>query len=268
LPEGSIALSPDVVEVDYAGNVLREELPFDINMDVRVHIKDKFKVTGSNVHTAVGGELHLLQQAGQPMRLFCNLNTRGGELRAYQQMLRIKRGVFSFSGSPTNPLLDVRAQRSIVSSGVTVGVQVRGRLEEELSLEVFSDPDMPQGEAMSYLVRGRGLDTGAGSDGTAMALSLASGVVNRSALVSELNRLPGINNIAFGADSTADSTTDDTAATLSGYIGERIYLSYGIGLYEPINVLTARLYLRPRLWLEVVSRLENSIDLYYSFDID
>ena len=93
---------------------------------------------------------------------------------------------------------------------------------------------------------------------------MASGVVNRSTLLSELNRIPGISQIEFGAE----GREDDTAATLSGYIGGRIYLSYGFGLYEPVNVLTSRLYLRPRLWLEVVSSLENSVDLYYSFDID
>ena len=131
-------------------------------------------------------------------------------------------------------------------------------------MEVYSEPAMSEAEAMSYLLRGRGLDTGAGADGTAMAVSMAGGVLNRSTIVSELNRIPGVSNIEFGAE----STEDDTAATLSGYIGGRIYLSYGVGLYEPINVLTTRLYLRPRLWLEVVSRLENSVDLYYSFDIE
>jgi translocation and assembly module TamB len=114
------------------------------------------------------------------------------------------------------------------------------------------------------LVRGRGLDAGAGSDGTAMALTLAGGVVNQSTLVSELNRVPGISNLEFGAT----ESDGDTAATMSGYIGERIYLSYGVGLYEPISVLTARLYLRSRLWFEVVSTLENSVDIYYSFDIN
>ncbi|MEM6582521.1 MAG: hypothetical protein AAF699_14680, partial [Pseudomonadota bacterium] len=64
------------------------------------------------------------------------------------------------------------------------------------------------------------------------------------------------------------STEEDTAATLGGYIGKRLYLSYGVGIYEPINVLTARLYLQTRLWLEVVSQIENSVDLYYSFDIN
>ena len=264
LPAGSVAVSADVVEVDYAGNVIREELPFDIHMDVQVAIEDRFKVTGSILDATLGGNLHLQQQSGRPLRLFGDLHTVTGKLRAYQQQLQIERGSISFSGSPGNPLIDVRAQREISNSNVTVGVQVRGRLEEDLILDIYSDPAMSQGEAMSYLVRGRGLDAGAGADGTAVALSLASGAVNRSTLVSELNRIPGVSNIEFGAS----GAEGDTAATVSGYIGGRIYLSYGLGLYEPINVLTTRLYLRPRLWLEVVSSLENSVDLYYSFDID
>jgi translocation and assembly module TamB len=264
LPAGSVALSSDVVQVDYTGAVIREELPVDISMDVWVRIQDSFKVTGSLLQATLGGDLHVLQQAGQPLQLFGSLKTIGGELRAYQQQLRIKRGVLSFTGTPVNPALDLRAQRDISGSNVTAGVQVQGRLQEELVLEVYSDPVMSQGEAMSYLVRGRGLDAGAGADGTAVALSLASGVVNRSTLVSELNRVPGVSDVQFGADGSGD----DTAATVSGYVGGRLYLSYGFGLYEPINVLTSRLYLGTRLWLEVVSSLENSVDLYYSFDID
>jgi autotransporter translocation and assembly factor TamB len=195
--------------------------------------------------------------------VFGNLNVIGGELRAYQQRLRITRGVLSFAGTPDNPELDVRAQRDIASENVVVGLQLQGTLNQP-KLEVFSDPVMSHGETMSYLVRGRGLDTGASSDGVAMALSLGSSLVNQSALVTELNKIPGVNNIAFGAEGTDET---DTAATVGGYIGERLYLSYGMGIYEPINVLTARLYLKTRLWLEVVSRLENSVDLYYSFDI-
>lgn len=93
---------------------------------------------------------------------------------------------------------------------------------------------------------------------------MGTSLVNQMGVLQELDKLPGINGIELGAE----GTDDDTTATLSGYIGERIYLSYGVGLYEPINVLTARLYLQTRLWVEVVSSLENSIDLYYSFDIE
>ena len=264
LPDDSVAVSSSVVEVDYAGNVVKEELPFDLSMDVRVHVLEHLTITGSNLQATLGGDLHLLQQPGRPLQLFGQLSTFGGQLRAYQQRLAIRRGRLSFSGPPTNPNIDVSAEREIVGGDVTVGVRVQGPLQEDLLLDIYSNPPMSQPDAISYLVRGRPVDTGVGADGTALALSLASGVVNRSSLVSELNRIPGISNVEFGAQ----GSEDDTAATLSGYIGERIYLSYGFGLYEPVNVLTARFYLSARLWLEVVSSLENSADLYYSFDID
>jgi autotransporter translocation and assembly factor TamB len=252
-----------VVQVDYTGNVIREELPFDLALDVRVQVENRFRVSSELIEATLGGNLHVRQRPKRPLQLFGNLDVVGGQVRAYRQSLQIKRGNLAFTGRPDNPAVNVRAQRNISGSNVIAGVHLVGTLDE-MVLEVYSEPPMSQGEAMSYLVRGRGLDASSGEDGTALALSLASGVVNRSTLVSELNRIPGVNNVTFGADGSAE----DTAAAVSGYLGNRIYLSYGVGLYEPINVLTARLYLRTRLWLEVVSSLENSIDLYYSFDID
>ncbi|MBP6700495.1 MAG: translocation/assembly module TamB domain-containing protein [Halioglobus sp.] len=264
LPQGGVILSDDVVEVDLAGTAVDTRSSLDIRMNIGLLIEDNFKILADMVNATVGGDLQLTQAPRKPLQVFGNLNVIGGELRAYQQRLRIQRGTVTFAGTPENPDLDVRAQREIPSADVVVGLQLQGSLKQA-RLGVFSNPAMSDGEAMSYLVRGRGLDSGAGADGVAMALSLGTGLVNRSALMTELNRIPGISNIAFGSEGSNES---DTAATVGGYIGERLYLSYGLGIYEPINVLTARLYLQTRLWLEVVSRLENSVDLYYSFDIE
>jgi autotransporter translocation and assembly factor TamB len=250
--------------VDLAGTAADSRLPLDTRMNIGLLIEDKFRIVGDMVNATVGGELQLSQAPRKPLQVFGNLNVIGGELRAYQQRLRIQRGTISFAGTPDNPDLDLRAQREIPGDRVVVGLQLQGSLKQA-KLEVFSDPAMSHGEAMSYLVRGRGLDSGADADGVAMALSLGAGLVNRSAVITELNRIPGISNLAFGSEGSNES---DTAATVGGYIGDRLYLSYGLGIYEPITVLTARLYLQTRLWLEVVSRLENSMDLYYSFDVD
>jgi autotransporter translocation and assembly factor TamB len=97
-----------------------------------------------------------------------------------------------------------------------------------------------------------------------MALSLGASALNQSGVLAPLNDLPGLSGITLGAE----GTDQDMSATISAYVGNRLYLSYGVGIYEPINALTARLYLRSRLWLEVVSRLESSFDLYYRFDVN
>ncbi len=264
LPPGSVSLSPDIVEVDYAGNAVAPESPFDLNAEVRVRIRDRFRVQGADLNVTVGGDLSLQQVAGQPLQVFGNLNIVGGEFRAYGQRLLVRQGRISFTGLPENPDLNLRAEREIPADDVRAGVLVSGTLEEP-QITLYSEPALSQTETLSYLVRGRGMDSGSGgADGTAMALSVGTGLVNQSGIVEGLNSLPGLRNVEFGAE----GSEDETAATVSGYIGERIYLSYGVGLYEPVNTLTARLYLQARLWLEVVSRLESSVDLYYSFDID
>ncbi len=263
LPVGSVGLSREVVIVDTLGNVIENESPFDVSVDIWLRIRDRFRVEGEGVRATLGGELHVTQVPGEEPQVFGSLNVIAGELEAYRQRLQVRRGRIAFTGPSDNPELDIMAEREIRADDVTVGARLQGRLDEPV-LEVYSNPPMPQGETMSYLVRGRGLDSGADADGTALALSVGADVVNRSGIVAELNRLPLLSDVSFGAS----GGEDDTAATVSGYIGNRLYLAYGRGLYEPINELTARLYLQSRLWLEVVSRLENSVDLYYSFDID
>jgi translocation and assembly module TamB len=263
LPAGSVSLSADVVEVDYAGRPIAQDNPLNLDADVRLRIRDRFKVQGRDLDATVGGDLSLQQRSGQPPQVFGSLNIVGGEFRAYRQRLLVRQGRIAFSGPPENPELNLRAERDIAADNVRVGVLVTGTPEEP-QITLYSQPTLSQTETLSYLLRGRGMDSGAGADGTAMALSVGTGLVNQSGIVEGLNSLPGLRNVEFGAE----GSEDDTAATVSGYIGDRIYLSYGVGLYEPVNILTARLYLQARLWLEVVSRLESSVDLYYSFDID
>jgi len=264
LPDEGVALSSDVALVDSAGNELATAPPIALVLDVRLRVAEDFRLRGPQLEANLSGELQLRRRAREPLQLFGSLNTAGGHATAFERTLSIKRGTISFTGPPDNPLLDLSAERHISGSDVSAGVRVHGALASDLSLDVYTQPPMSQSEAMSYLIWGHGLDRSTNSDGTVLALALAGSVVNRSSLVSAINKVPGIDNVSFGAE----GSEEDAAATVSGYVGERLYLSYGIGLYEPINVLTARFFLQTRLWLEVVSRLENSIDLYYSFDIE
>lgn len=263
LPAGSVDVSADVVEVDYEGNVLRDEEVIDLVADLKLNILNAFKVVGPGLTTTVGGELELKKRSAQPLQLFGELNIIDGQVEALGQVLDIKKGSLSFVGAPDNPDLNIRAQREIPAEKIQVGLELLGSLDA-FSFNVYSTPALPESEAMSYLIRGRGLDQGAQVDGTALALSLGLGAVNKIGLFEGLNQLPGVNNISFGTEGEAG----DTTATVSAYLGERLYLSYGIGVYEPLNVLTARLYLQTQLWLEVVSSLVSSADVYYSVDIE
>ena len=117
---------------------------------------------------------------------------------------------------------------------------------------------------LSYLVRVRSLDAGNGNSSVAASLLVGFGVTNSIGLFDQLKKIPFISNIAVDTEGEGDQTQ----ATVIGYVDDRVYLKYGVGVYEPITEITVRMYLFNRFWLEVVNGIEQSTDLYYSFDID
>ena len=264
LPEGSITLSDDVVIIDAQGKeVFKQTSGFDIQTDVRVNIANDFQVSGQGLQSHLEGQLHIQQQKKHPLQLFGTIQSTSGTYQAYGQKLQIDRGKLTFNGPMNNPYFDLRASRQVKAEDVEVGLQITG-LVDSLALKLFSTPTMESPEILSYLVRGRGLDAGGGNGNAATSMLLGYGVTSSAGLFEQIEKIPLINNIAV--DTEGDG--DETQATISGYIGNRVYLKYGIGVYEPINELTVRLYFLNRLWLEVVSGIEQSSDLYYSFDVD
>ena len=162
-----------------------------------------------------------------------------------------------------NPYFNLRASRHIKSEDIDVGIRVTG-LANALNMELFSTPTMEMPEILSYLVRGRGLDAGAEKSTVAASLLVGFGATNSAGLFDQIEKIPLISNIAVDTEGEGDQIQ----ATVSGYVGNRVYLKYGIGVYEPINELTVRMFILNRFWLEIVSGIEQSTDLYYSFYID
>ncbi|MEM9312996.1 MAG: translocation/assembly module TamB domain-containing protein [Pseudomonadota bacterium] len=260
LGEDGVDVSSDVVRVDRSAAQAQR---FALDLELRTLIEPGFTLRSQQLESTLGGDVRLRMRSGLPISLFGNLDVLGGELRVYGQALRLTDGSLGFVGDAENPDLNISAEREIRSENQRVGFRVTGTLEAP-RFDLFSDPRRPDYVTLSYLLRGRGPDVGASADGTAMALSLGASALNQSGVLAPLNSLPGLSGVTIGAE----GTDEDMSATISAYVGNRLYLSYGLGIYEPINALTARLYLRSRLWLEVVSRLESSFDLYYRFDTD
>ena len=71
----------------------------------------------------------------------------------------MRKGELLFSGPPDQPVLNIEAIRNpeATEDDVIAGVRVTGSADEPKA-EIFSDPAMSQQEALSYLLRGQGLD--------------------------------------------------------------------------------------------------------------
>ena len=258
LPKGSVSLSNDVVIVNDNDEEIEQTSRFAITTDLKLNIADNVNISGYGFNGLLGGKLLVKQLSHQDVQLFGNLNVVNGLYRAYGQRLVVENGRVSFNGPVDNPLIDLRAVRNLPKENITAGIEIYGPAQT-LSVNLFSTPTKSNSEILSYIVRGQGIDTKAKSNDS-LGITLGATLANSSGVLEQIEKLPFINNLEIEGD--------DQQASIAGYVGKNIYLKYGFGIAEPINELTVRFYLLNRLWIEVVSGLEQSTDLYFSFDDD
>jgi translocation and assembly module TamB len=111
-------------------------------------------------------------------------------------------------------------------------------------MTVFSNPTMEQSDALSYLITGKPLSQVKGGEGNmvgaaAQALGSAAGDLLAKSVGSKL----GIDDIGVSNNDALGTA----AFTVGKFLSPRLYLSYGVGLFEPGQVITLR-YLLSHRW--------------------
>ena len=174
-----------------------------------------------------------------------------GTYKAYGQKLQIQQGQLLFASTPIdNPGLNLKAVRNLqpnatINEGQQVGLQITGTAKRPV-LNVFSNPPMDQSDALSYLITGKPISqVGSGGESNmvnqaAQALGSATGNLLAKSIGSKL----GIEDIGV---SSSEALNGSSAFTVGKYLSPRLYLSYGVGLFEPGQVITLR-YRLSRRW--------------------
>lgn len=243
------------------------------------------RFTGFGLGAGLAGKVTVTQTATEPTTASGEINVTKGWYTAYGQDLEIQRGRVLFAGGPVSePGLDVRAVRR-PAEDVLVGVEVEGSLTEP-RLTLFSDPQMSQTEQLSYLVLGRPLEGGPASESSALArAALALGIQGGNVLTQKFGDELGLDQIgiesgpgAGGGDTAADPSGGDDQAASGGateqaslvvgkYLSPDLYVSYGIGLLEPVSTLKLSYALSSKWRLVTESSSEQSGgDLFYTIE--
>lgn len=248
LPGGGVAqTSPDVVVVDAEQPAPGKPLP--VVVGVVVVLGDDVKLAGLGLDGRIHGQLRIDQRPGKLATGTGTMNV-DGTYKAYGQNLKIGSGRLLFAGTALdNPGLDIRAARTILGASggqsddsITAGLQVRGTAQVPV-LTVYSQPVMEQSEALSYLITGKplsGLKSGEGDMlGTAArALGSATGDLLAKGIGARMGVDAGVSdNAAVGG----------AAFTVGKYLAPKLYLSYGVGLFTPGEVVSLK-YLFSKRW--------------------
>ncbi len=259
LPGGGTATaSPDVVVTDAEKTPAPDKMLLDADITVKLGAGKKLDLDlrqGQEVHLIgfglngyLSGQLAVRERPGQAT------TGRGqvvvnGTYKAYGQNLKIDQGRLLFAGTPIdNPGLDLRAVRTgFADPGVSVGLQVRGTAQRPI-LTVFSDPAMEQSDALSYLVAGKPLNQLKSGEGDAVgSAARALGSAGGDLLAKSIGTRLGFDEVGV-ADNSA---VGGAALTIGKYLSPRLYLSYGVGLFTPGEVVTLRYRLSRLFNIEV-----------------
>ena len=257
--EGQVTVSEDQVLVDEP--IERVEEPWLISSRVRIVLGD-VRFEGFGLTADVTGNLTAIDEPGRPTRGTGELSVVEGRYEAWGQQLEIEHGRLLFAGGPlTHPGLSVRAVREL--EDVTVGVNVRGTLREP-ELQLFSDPPMPQAELLSWLVLGAPLHQTTGAeqqllDSTRNTAGLAGGEM----VARELGRRLGLSDVGIDRG----TTPDEAALVIGHYLSPRLYIGYGIGLFDPGNSIRLRYHLHRNWTIEAeTGPRADSTDLLWTIE--
>lgn len=247
---GAQQSSPDVVVIDEV-NRKDEAKAMPLYTDITVKLGDQVALAGFGLQAKVAGQLAIKEAPGSAPTGSGDINV-DGTYKAYGQDLKIQRGQLLFAGTPLdNPGLSIVAVRNIenvtAEQQVTAGLRVGGTAKKP-QLTVFSDPAMTQAETLSYLVTGKPLDTIGSGEGEGDALQSAARSLGAAGGGLLAKNIGGRLGVQAGVEN--NEMVGGAAFTVGQYLSPRLYLSYGVGLFEPGEVISLRYRLSKTLSLQ------------------
>lgn len=265
LPDNGIELSDDV-HIVRPLRQQRRPVPFPFFMDLDLQLGSDVQFSAMGLKTTLGGGLRFRQKPGQNLMTQGEIRLVNGRFKAYGQNLVIRSGKLTFNGDVTEPYVMAEAIRdpaAMEDSSVTVGVKINSPINA-ISAQVFSEPELPDTDKLSYLLRGRSSTaTTNGSTEEAMAaMMIGAGLGQTNGVVSDVASTFGLKDAAF--DTSGSGT--DTKVNLSAYLFKDLQLQYGVGVYSAVSEVKLKYFLLPQLYLQAVSSLDQAVDLFYKFE--
>jgi translocation and assembly module TamB len=235
------------------------------NILVKLDLGRDFALQGYGITTRLRGQLEVqgASRAGGPPRVTGEIRTEQGRYRAWGQSLDVESGLIRFNGPYDNPSLDILAIRPNIA--VRAGVQVLGTASAPRVL-LYSDPDLPDAEKLSWVVMGRDPALGGAESAllqqAALAL-LAGGNSGSGKIAGSL----GLDEVGFKGPGAGEDASG-AALTLGKRLSSKLYLTYEQSLSGAMGTIYIFYDLSRRLTLRAQTGVTSAIDLVYTMRRD
>ena len=198
------------------------------------------------------------------LRVGNELQTRGelllvkGTFQSWGQDLKLRKARLNFAGPVSLPFLDIEAVREV--QDITVGIHMTGRVDHP-ETTIFSEPPMANEQALSWLILGRPLQSEK-DENSLNAAAISFGLKQASGITGRLGEAVGLRDFQLQAEGGGS----ETSVVASGYVSEKVSVSYGVGVYDEISRFVVRYELSRQVYIEAASSLASSLDIFWRLE--
>lgn len=254
----TVSPNQDVVILGQETDDEKTRLATDV--DVTVQLGDKVMIRAIGFNGRLGGDLRIYGDAGQLLLGNGEITVNDGSYTAYGRELTVDNGKVQFSDAAIdNPNLDIKAIRK--GTDYLAGIHITGPANNP-QVTLFSEPSMSQENILSYIVLGRPLGQASATDAAMLASAATSlGISNGNAISEQIASTFGLDSVEFTGESP-----EDAAVQIGKYLSPKLYLGYGIGIFEPVSTVQLR-YTLSKIWtLQAESGTQSGVDLLYIYE--
>ncbi|MCK5666340.1 MAG: translocation/assembly module TamB domain-containing protein, partial [Thiotrichaceae bacterium] len=232
-----------------------------IKPNILVEIGDKVRFDAFGLDAKLSGSVKVTHNR-QDILANGSLKVSDGKYEAYGQDLAIDNGRLIFNGSPKQIGMDVRATRTI--DDTLVGIHLGGTLLSPKST-IYSDPTMPESEALSFLLTGHSLSTSSGTESALLMSAVRGlGITGNNSLIHNIGSSLGLDdvNIVSGQD------LNESKLQLGKQLGSRLYVKYLVGLFEQTQKISVEYKINKVLSLEAQTSSDSNYGLDFIYEIE
>lgn len=259
LPENAVTVSEDEVIVGENKPAKKQLAEPSLDADIDIELGKKVSFKGFGLKTDLAGRLKVVK-SGEQTRLHGTVDMKKGIYKSYGQDLTLRKGRFLFNGPIAAPWLDVEASRLSKNGDVTAILSLSGPLKAPKT-RIYSEPSLPESDALAYLITGSPLSQVGKSDGNLVASAALSYGVGQLSWVKE--KL-GIDEFEV----KQGKTLQDTLLAMGQYLTEDFYVGTKLGIFNQQAVLVLKHKLGKSFSVETQSGSSQRVKLNYELDTD
>ena len=257
----SVSASDDVVIVGREESATEKRWKFDSR--IQLSLGKDIAFDGFGLKGKIRGNLDITDRPDTLTLAQGELRIEDGTYKAYGQDLKIESGKLVFINSEiTNPGLDIQATRKV--NDITAGVRVIGTAENPV-LQLYSQPSMSQADILSYLTLGRPMQQLNATESANLANTAATsaGLAGGEFLASWISQQMGISD---KLEVSTETYEQKPWVRVGAYLSPRLYISYGVNLFENGSSLKVRYLLTPKWTLQGESGTQTGGDILYTIE--